>query len=98
MSNANITALNLQSEQHQWEQKLEQLLKSKQQVVLIGTVATEQDGEKLTALLRKYHYAEPVVPAGAEWEKLQKDLNLGGTASKEQAINRTTLHVLRPKP
>jgi len=95
MSNATITVLNLETEKHQWQQKLEKLLQGKQRVVLIGTTATEEDGRKLSELLRAHNYAEPVVPSGAEWEQLQKDLNLAGTASKEQAIERTKVHILR---
>ncbi|MGV3773699.1 MAG: hypothetical protein ACO1QB_12415 [Verrucomicrobiales bacterium] len=97
MSNATISVLNLQTEKTEWKQKLEKLFEGRHRVVLIGTAATEEDGQKLSELLRKHQYAEPVVPAGAEWEQLQKDLNLAGTASKEQDINRTTVHILRPK-
>jgi hypothetical protein len=96
MSNSKISVIDLRTEKHEWRQKLETFLAARQQVVLIGMTETERDGNDLASLLQKHGYATPAVPTGAEWQTLQKDLNLAGLAGKEQAIDRTTVHLLKP--
>jgi hypothetical protein len=80
-----------------WAAKLKEALQTKQDVILLGIPSEPERAREINKLCEAAGYSTPESLPESEWSKYQGELNLGGTAAKEQGYAPNAISVARPR-